>query len=125
MNSFFRKLPLPVKLMLIGIIPLIFLFLLSYELYQEKKQKVSLISNYIERLTLSANITLLMNELQTERRYSFQYALTKEDRDKIVAQRLVTDSIIQQLKKNKDLSITKFSNYTFLNNLADIRIALD
>ncbi len=125
MNPFFRKLPLPVKLMLIGIIPLIFLFLLSYELYQEKKQKVSLISNYIERLTLSANITLLMNELQTERRYSFQYALTKEDRDKIVAQRLVTDSIIQQLKKNKDLSITKFSNYTFLNNLADIRIALD
>src|ERR1051325_5475651 len=98
MNPFFRKLPLPGKLMLIGIVPAIFLIFLSFQLYQEKNQKVHLISDYIKRLTQSANITTLMNELQTERRYSFHYALNKQEHNKIVAQRLVTDSVIHELK---------------------------
>ncbi len=125
MNPFFRKLPLPVKLMLIGIVPVIFLVILSYQLYIEENQKVHLIADYIERLQQSSNVSTLMNELQTERRYSYQYALNKKDHDKIVAQRRVTDSLIELLKSSKDLSLVSFTQYTLLNNISNVRKALD
>ena len=70
--------------MLIGIVPVIFLIYLSYQLFKEKSQKVKLIGDYTERMHQSANINTLMSELQTERRYSFQYALTKNGHDKII-----------------------------------------
>ena len=62
MIQFLRKLPLQGKLMLIGIVPVIFLIYLSFELYREKTQRVKLIGDYIERIHQSANINTLMNE---------------------------------------------------------------
>ena len=114
-----------IKLMLIGIVPIIFLIYLSYELYKEKSQKVRLIGDYIERIHESANIISLMTELQTERRYSYEYALTRKGHDKIIPQRRVTDSVIKQLQKSSDSSLVGFTNYTFLNNMPAVRMALD
>src|SRR4051812_32030744 len=125
MIPFFRRLPLQVKLMLIGIIPIIFLIYLSYHLYKEKTQKVRLIGDYIERIHESANIISLMNELQAERRYSYQYALTKKGHDKILVQRKVTDSIIKLLQQSSDSSLVGFTSYTFLNNMPGVRKAID
>jgi signal transduction histidine kinase len=125
MIQFLRKLPLQGKLMLIGIVPVIFLIYLSFELYIEKTQRVKLIGDYIERIHQSANINTLMNELQTERRYSYQYALTKEAYNKIIAQRRITDSIIRYLQKSNDSSLIGFTRYTFLNNLSNVRTGLD
>src|SRR5205085_953255 len=125
MNPFFRRLPLPVKLMLIGIIPVIFIIYLSYQLYKEKAQKAKLIRDSIERLHQSASISNLMSELQNERRYSYQYALTKKGHDRILIQRKVTDSIISSLQKSNDPSLAGFTSYTFLNNLSGVRSALD
>src|SRR5687768_9891573 len=125
MTSLFRRVPFPVKLMLIGIIPVIFLIYLSYKLFNEKTEKVKLISDYIERIHQFEKISTLMNELQTERRHSYHYALTKKGHDKIVVQRKITDSIIKQLEKSEDLAISGFRAYTFLNNLPNTRTALD
>jgi signal transduction histidine kinase len=125
MITFFRKLPLQIKLLLIGLIPIIFLIYLSYQLYKEKAQKTKLIGGYIERIHQSGSINTLMTELQTERRYSYQYALTNEGYDKIVSQRKVTDSIIHYLQKSKDSSLAGFTRYTFLDNLFNIRKGLD
>ncbi|MEP6595054.1 MAG: ATP-binding protein [Ginsengibacter sp.] len=125
MIPFFRRLPLQVKLVLIGIVPLIFLTYLSFQLYKEKAQKVKLIGDYIERIHQSANINTLMNELQTERRYSYHYALTKEGHDKIMSQRAITDSIIKHLQNSNDSSLAGFTSYTFLYNLPNVRKALD
>jgi signal transduction histidine kinase len=125
MIPFFRKLPLQLKLMLIGIVPVIFLIFLSYQLYNEKLQKVKLIGDYIERMHELAGINKLMRELEAERRYSYQFALTKEGHDKIIAQRKITDSVIQHLQKSRDSSISGFTKYTFLNTLQDVRTALD
>ena len=111
--------------MLIGVVPVIFLIYLSYQLYKEKVQKVNLIGDYIERIHQSASINTLMNELQTERRYSYQYALTKEGHNKIISQRRITDSIVQHLQKSSDPSIKGFINYTFLNNISNVRTGLD
>ena len=125
MNLLLRKLPLFGKLCLVAVIPVIFLIFISYQLYLEKDQKVGLISDYVERLTLFANVNMLMNELQNERLHSFEYALTKADHDKVIFQRSITDSIIQKLQKNKDISLTQFTSYTFLADLDYTRQALD
>jgi signal transduction histidine kinase len=125
MNSFFRKLPLSYKLMLIGIIPIVFLIYLSAQLYVEKGQRVTLISNYIDHIHESGNIANLINELENERKYSYEYGLKKKYYSKVLLQRPRTDSIILLLKKSTDPALTDFSEYTFLNDLESVRKALD
>jgi len=46
MNKFFRKLPLQAKLVLIGLIPFIFLLILTIQVYNEKTEKLKLFENY-------------------------------------------------------------------------------
>jgi signal transduction histidine kinase len=125
MNSFFRKLPLSIKLMLIGIIPVLFLIYLSNQLYDAKKQNVKLIEDYIEHLHKSGNIASLINELENERRYSYEYALKKDGYGNLMIQRPRTDAAIKLLGKSQDLAIKNFTQYTFLNKLSRIRTALD
>jgi len=125
MNSFFRKLPLSYKLMLIGIIPIVFLIYLSAQLYVEKGQRVTLISNYIDHIHESGNIANLINELENERKYSYEYGLKKKYYSKVLLQRPRTDSVILLLKKSTDPALTDFSEYTFLNDLESVRKALD
>ena len=125
MNSYFRKLPLSIKLMLTGILPVLFLIYLSGQLYNEKKQKVKLIADYIEHIHEAGNIAALIDELETERRLSYEYALKKDGYGKVLIQRPRTDAVIERLKKSKDLAIVDYTKYTFLNNLSAIRAALD
>src|SRR5690349_4449737 len=125
MNHFFRRIPLPVKLMLIGLIPLAFLIYLSLELYQEKAEKVAVLKGYIQHINQSANINLLIDELQTERKLSFDYAMKKKGNDLLLRQRPLTDSVINLLKKSNDDALTNFTEYTFLKDLPDIRAKTD
>ncbi len=125
MNSFFRKLPLSIKLMLIGIIPVLFLIYLSGQLYNDKKQRVKLIADYIEHIHESQNVAKLMSELENERKYSFQYALKKTNYSNIILQRTRTDEVIALLDKSKDLAISNFAGYTFLDKLSRIRNSID
>lgn len=125
MNSFFRKLPLSIKLMLIGLIPVLFLIYVSGQLYNEKKQKVKLIADYIEHIHESQNIATLMSELENERKYSYVYALKKVNYSSIVFQRPKTDGAINRLSDSKDLALTDFKKYTFLQELPLIRSSID
>ena len=125
MNSFFRKLPLSIKLMLIGVIPVLFLIYLSGQLYSDKKQRVKLMADYIEHIHESQNVAKLMSELENERKYSFQYALKKTNYSNIILQRTRTDAVIVLLDKSKDLAISNFAEYTFLDKLSMIRNSID
>ena len=111
--------------MLIGIIPIVFLIYLSAQLYVEKGQRVTLISNYIDHIHESGNIANLINELENERKYSYEYGLKKKYYSKVLLQRPRTDSVILLLKKSTDPALTDFSEYTFLNDLESVRKALD
>ncbi|MEO8412344.1 MAG: HAMP domain-containing sensor histidine kinase [Ginsengibacter sp.] len=113
------------KLMLIGIIPVLFLIYLSNELYKEKKQRVTLIADYIDRIHQSGDITNAISELENERKYSYEYALKKNSYGKLTIQRTRTNAAVEMLAKSKDPSITNFEQYTFLNKLSEIRTALD
>ena len=125
MNSFFRKLPLSVKLMLIGLIPLLFLIYLSAQLYSEKKQTVKLIGDYILHVHEEGNISNLIYELEKERKVSYEYALKKDNYSKVVFQRPHTDEAMKLLEKSKDLAIINFPQYTFLDSLSSVRNSLD
>lgn len=125
MNSFFRKLPLPFKLILIGIIPIALVIYLSIQLYIEKSHHVKLIGDYIEKIHESESISNLMDAMQTERRYSYEYALTKQKYDSVIFQRKITDSVLALLKQSKDLALADFPEYTFIKDLGNIRLQLD
>ncbi|MES1215916.1 MAG: ATP-binding protein [Bacteroidota bacterium] len=124
MNHFFRKLSLPAKLMLIGLVPFVFLTYLSFRLYLEKNQKVKLLGSYIERMDQSGDITQLIDNLQTERAYSFEYTLKKDMHDEILKQRPKTDSIIKRLYEYTE-TLADFPSYTFLKDLTNVRTAID
>lgn len=111
--------------MLIGIIPLVFLIYLSYQLYSEKTERINLIGDYIEQIHESENIAILIDELQKERRRSYQYVLKKKGYNDIILQRPHTDSAIKRLERIKNLLISHFEQYTFLDNLETVRIAID
>ncbi|MDQ6843487.1 MAG: ATP-binding protein [Bacteroidota bacterium] len=125
MKSFFRKLPLAFKLILIGIIPILFIIFLSVQLYLEKSQQVRLIGDYITRIRESGNMRNLMDALQTERKYTYEYVLTKSMHDAVILQRKATDSTMNVLKRSKDLALAEFPSYTFLKDLPRLRRSID
>src|SRR5665647_97507 len=125
MNVFFRKLPLTAKLIMIGIIPILFLIYFSIIIYKEKSKRVKLIADYVEQIDQSANVGELISSLGTERRLSYHYIIKKEDYDKVLSQRLKTDSLINVLQKSHELALANFTKYTFLDQLAETRSNID
>src|SRR5215203_878562 len=119
MNKFFRRLPLLAKLMLIGLIPICFLVFLTVQVYNEKTQKLQLFDSYKIFITESANISRLIDALQEERKFSFDYAMTKGMRKELVLQRPHTDALIQTLVKTGDSALVGFTQYTKLGMLPD------
>src|SRR5436305_10065787 len=127
MNNFFKKLSLPIKLLLLILVPLALIIYLSVDLYNEKSKKVDLLAGYIDRIELSANISDLINSLQVERRYSFAYGLKKDldSKAQMQAQWPATDLEIKKLEDRKDSTLKDFKEYTFLKNLEHVRKAVD
>ena len=125
MNSFFRKLPLPVKLMLISLIPLALIIYLALQFYVEKTQRINLLDSYLQSIEQSSDITLLIDVLQQERSSSYEFSLKKERQAEMLAQRPQTDSIVQDLQRHHDISLKDFPRYTFIDTLQDIRQRID
>src|SRR5258706_4626428 len=122
MNSIFRRLPLSVRLLLIGLVPFILLIYISVQVYTEKKEKVDLLSSYIKRIYQSASINTLIDCLEKERKFSFDHAMKIDKRNELKIQRPQTDSAIQHLE---DGGLSGFTTYTFLENLSKVRNYID
>src|ERR1035438_297567 len=125
MNRLFRKLPLSIKLMLIGLIPLVFLVYLSGQLYNEKEQHVYLTADQIKHFHEAGIITDLIYELEKERKVSYEYDLKRTSYGNVLLQRPHTNRLIEMLEKINDLAISGFPAYTFLDSLDDFRNSLD
>lgn len=122
MNSIFNRLPLPVKLFLIGLIPFALFIYISVQVYKEKAEKVTLVGKYIDRIHESALVNNLIDCLEKERKLSFDHAMKIDQRDGLNSERPLTDSAIQKLENS---SLAGFTNYTFLNNLQKVRNLVD
>ena len=127
MNNFFKRLPLTTKLLLLTLFPILLIVYLSIQIYHEKTRNVQLIQGYLERIDESVDIADLISSLQTERRYSFAYALKKDmdSHTQMEAQRLVTDLAIKKLNNRNDSTLRNFEEYTSLENLDGVRSAID
>ncbi|HEX8269688.1 MAG TPA: ATP-binding protein [Flavobacterium sp.] len=125
MNNLFEKLPLQTKLMLIGLIPYIFLVYLTIQVYNDKTQKLQLFTVYKNYIEESATITQLIAALQRERKFSFDYAMTKGHREHLILQRPHTDALLHKLETKNNPALAGFQKYTKLQNLAEIRGKID
>ncbi|MCW3073144.1 MAG: histidine kinase [Flaviaesturariibacter sp.] len=121
MNTFFRRLTLPVKLILIGIVPLAMLLIVAIQLLNNKNEKLEIIATYQRRIQQSANLSALIEELQIERRYSFGYALKDNFQSEMVLQRSKADAAITRVNTENKETLPGFTEYTFLNQLSDFR----
>jgi signal transduction histidine kinase len=124
-TSFFKRLPLAVKLMLIGLIPLILLIYLSTQLISEQDKKLDLLNGYMKRINQSSDISQLSTELQAERRYSFEHALRGGLKNEMIRQRDYTDTALQKLKSNYSETLGDFQAYTFISDINGFRNSFD
>ncbi len=125
MNTSFGKLHLTVKLLLIGCIPLVFIIYLTFEVYQEKQQKVDIIKGYIERIQQSGNISTLISEMQNERKLSFDVAMRNKGKEELISQRAKTDATLKVIEKSNDIKLKGFESYTYLHKLPEVRAKVD
>lgn len=127
MHKFFTRLSLPVKLLVLILFPIALIIYLTIGIYNEKTTKVALLSGYIDRINLSSDFSDLINALQLERRHSFAYALKKDldSKASLEVQRPFTDLAIKRIEQRKDSTLKNFKDYTFLKQLASIRVTID
>jgi len=125
MDSIFRKLPLSIKLLLIGLIPVLFLLYIAGQLYIEKKIRVNIVRDHIEHIHEAGNISNLIYQLERERKFAYAYALKNDSFGKLAIQQAVTDTLIAQLEKSRDPDLSNFSRYTFLDRLDSVRRSVE
>ena len=120
MLKIIKRLPLSIKLLLICLIPISLSIYFSVLIYQEKSERIKLIESSIDLINESSNIQDLIVALSWERRYSFNYVQNNERLEKLNEQKKKTDSIIEFIKSSTP-RLNNFSEYTFLNQLENIR----
>lgn len=125
MKFSFRKLPPTYQLLLAGIISLLALLYVSWQLYSEKENRVSLVSDYKSRVQESNDVASLTNELEVETECTLAFALNKGRYSSLVIQRSRTDKWVRTLETNGDASLTGFLKNNFRNGLASARAVQD
>jgi PAS domain S-box-containing protein len=125
MSRILQRLPLMTKLLILAILPILFAAYLTFQLYQEKQKNVAQIKGYLERIEQTATIARLIDQLQLERRYSFDFAMRNVGEEKMKAQRPITDSLLKKLQDKPDKTLMGFMNYAFLDNLDSVRRRVD
>ncbi|HEX2533851.1 MAG TPA: nitrate- and nitrite sensing domain-containing protein, partial [Chitinophagaceae bacterium] len=120
-----QRLPLPLKLALLGFFPLLFLVILTLQVNNEKTEKLAMLNGYRDRIRAAIRINELIDALQTERRYTFGYALKGAWQSDMLHQRALTDSTIEHLLRLSGQNYPELASYTFLDRLRATRIQVD
>ena len=125
MIAFFKRIPLGIKLLLISVVPLLFIVFLTIRLQHERQKQVNVFIAFIERIKRNGNIILLIEDLQHERKLSFDHVMNKVGEERLSHQRHKTDSVLSILQKSKDPQIMELNKYTKLGELDSIRIRIN
>lgn len=118
------RLPLSIKLLLLGFIPLAALFYFEGNSFFQKKETKQAIQNQVSQIELGGNVASLISRLQQERDASYQFMLTRKNISKVHLQRPRTDSFILILKKNI-AALNNWDEYAFKKKLSAVRDAVD
>ena len=125
MIAFFKRIPLGIKLLLISVVPLLFIVFLTIRLQHERQKQVNVFIAFIERIKRNGNIILLIEDLQHERKLSFDHVMNKVGEERLSHQRQKTDSVLSILQKSKDPQIMELNKYTKLGDLDSIRARIN
>ncbi|MEO6135956.1 MAG: HAMP domain-containing sensor histidine kinase [Ginsengibacter sp.] len=125
MITFFRKLSITVKLLLVGLLPIALLIYFAFIIYHEKGQKLKLLGDYRNQIELSESVQSLTSSLAKERQYSYPAVFINETSQTVKERRAITDSLIEELNMRSDISFANFTTFTFLDNLSNIRLLSD
>ncbi len=126
MTSFFKKLPFHFKLSVIGLLPLLFLLIISVQSHRQRNEKIAIAQATLRQLERSAAVVQLVDVLQTERRMSFNHVITGGEHNTLSLQRRQTDEAIRNLEKHEFTgSAAAMKEYTFLDKLDAKRRQID
>ena len=120
MRKFFTRIPLPVKLMILGIIPLISAAFFAIQINKEKSVRLKILEKYTNSISEAAAARIFADELQSERRSSFGYLFNKITEQELIIQRNKTDEALKNLNEKK-FNIGTFQNFTFVNDIPKVR----
>jgi signal transduction histidine kinase len=125
--KFFRKLPLPAKLFLLVLLPMVLIVYLTISVYRHHQDRVELLSIYRDHIFLFADLSALATQLQLENRKSYAHAVSPDSTSlsEMRAIRPATDSILLRLKNNTLEVVRQFPSYTFLDSLQSMRATID
>src|SRR5688500_14207580 len=125
MKPLFRKLPLAIKLIAIGLVPLSFLVYLIVQLHNEQSNKLTALDKNINRIYQSATLYELIGVLQNERKVSFDHSLGKSTSVDLKSIRLKADSLLQKVELSGLEGVKGFREYTFIDRLLATRKQID
>lgn len=125
MMKFFMQLPLPRKLMLIAVIPLICLIFFGIEVFNKQSADIDTIDNLVQKIATATTIMKVADEIHMERRSSVNYVLQTGSLNDLLTQRAKTDLAIDAVKGRLLASDSRFFQYSLLNTLPKKRKDID
>src|SRR5690606_38321254 len=126
MKKIFSQIPLKLKLIISGTIPILVLLYFSYAILREKKDQIETTKNFITRLNISTEINYILSEIQQERRSSLSKLVYKGSEEMLNIQRNKVDEAAKDLQQALGLEFDKnYKDYTFLAQLPSWRRKID
>ncbi|PSL48741.1 signal transduction histidine kinase [Chitinophaga niastensis] len=118
-------LPLPRKLLLIAIIPLICLVYFGVQIFNKQNEDIRSIDILLQQVGNATNIMKVADQIHMERRYSVNYVMHTEGINDLLTQRAKTDLAIDAVKSKLLADDSHFFQYSLLNTLPKKRIEID
>ncbi|NSL89999.1 response regulator [Chitinophaga sp. Mgbs1] len=125
MKKFFMQLPLPRKLLLIALVPLICLIYFGIQVFNKQSQDIKNIDNLLLEVNNTTTIMKVADEVHMERRYSVNYVSGNGSQQDLLLQRAKTDMAINSVKGSLLANDSHFFQYSLLNTLAKKRKEID
>ncbi|RFS18988.1 response regulator [Chitinophaga silvatica] len=125
MKKFFMQLPLPRKLMLIAVIPLLCLLYFGFTVFSRQNEDIKTIDRLSQRVANATAIMKVADEIHAERRSSVNYVLQTGSLNDLLTQRAKTDLAIDAVKGRLIASDNRFFQYSLLNTLQKKRKEID
>ncbi|MCW3461860.1 response regulator [Chitinophaga nivalis] len=119
------QLPLPRKLLLIAIIPLVCLIWFGIQIFNKQNEDIQSIDRLLQQVGNATTIMRVADEIHMERRYSVNYVLQNTGTNELLTQRSKTDLSINAVKGKLLANDSHFFQYSLLNTLPKKRKDID
>jgi signal transduction histidine kinase/DNA-binding response OmpR family regulator len=126
MIKLFRKIPLPTKLLMVALLPLIFLLVFAMQILTSKQNNIRTVEKIRMQASYASEFLKAVDELQLERKSSYQFLLNPGDKGiELQLQRSRTDAALKKLDDLVKDETPEYREYALLNFLERARQRVD